>query len=122
MTDDKIILQGMVFYAYHGATQEEETLGQRFIVDLELTADLSKPGGSDQLSDAIDYAKVYRTTRSVVQQMPRHQLIEALATTLATMLLDEFPIEAVMVRIKKPGVPLPGVLEYAAVEITRRRG
>ena len=38
---DKIILNGCRFYGYHGAFAEEQTLGQIFVVDLELAVDLT---------------------------------------------------------------------------------
>lgn len=120
MPGDKILLYGMVFYAYHGVTLEEERLGQRFIVDMELETDLSRGGASDQLGDTIDYGQVYRTVAQVVQG-ERHRLLEALATAVANQVLKTFPVESVLVRIKKPGVPLPGALDYAGVEILRRR-
>ena len=41
MNQDRIILEGMEFYAYHGAMPEENRLGQRFVVDLILTLDLT---------------------------------------------------------------------------------
>ena len=44
---DKIILNGCRFYGYHGAFAEEQTLGQIFVVDLELTVDLTKASQSD---------------------------------------------------------------------------
>ena len=36
----KIVLQGLVFYAYHGVFEEEARLGARFVVDVELFFDV----------------------------------------------------------------------------------
>lgn len=47
---DKIILNGCRFYGYHGAFVEEQTLGQIFVVDLELAVDLTRASQSDQSS------------------------------------------------------------------------
>ena len=44
---DKIILNGCRFYGYHGAFVEEQTLGQIFVVDLELAVDLTRASQSD---------------------------------------------------------------------------
>ena len=41
---DKLRLKGLVFYAHHGCTEEERTLGGRYEVDCELWMDLRKPG------------------------------------------------------------------------------
>ena len=50
---DKIILNGCRFYGYHGAFAEEQTLGQIFVVDLELAVDLTKASQSDNLDDTV---------------------------------------------------------------------
>ena len=121
MTADRMLLHGMVFYGYHGVSPEEQRLGQRFVVDVELETDLSKSGDSDDLADTIDYGKVYETVAPIVQGAP-YRLLEALATAIANKVLQTFPVNGVLVRVKKPGVPLPGALDYAGVEVVRRRG
>lgn len=117
---DKIILADLQFYAYHGVEPEEQSLGQRFVVDIELYGDFRKAGISDQLEQAVDYSAVYQIVRGIVEGT-RFRLIEALAERIAGVLLGEFSITEVLVRIKKPQVPLPGILAYAGVEIKRRR-
>ncbi len=121
MTADRMLLHGMVFYGYHGVSPEEQRLGQRFVVDVELETDLSKSGDSDDLADTIDYGKVYETVAPIVQGAP-YRLLEALATAIANKVLQTFPVNGVLVRVKKPGVPLPGALDYAGVEVVRRSG
>ncbi|HEX2185324.1 MAG TPA: dihydroneopterin aldolase [Chloroflexota bacterium] len=41
---DRIRLEGMIFYGYHGVDAAEKALGQRFSVDVELERDLRLPG------------------------------------------------------------------------------
>ena len=120
MAEDKITLQGLIFYGYHGNTEEEARLGQRFVVDVELRGDLSRAGASDSLEDTVNYAKAYQIAKQVLEG-PRRRLLEALAETLAGRLLTELPAQAVLVRIKKPAAPLPGPLDFAGVEIVRSR-
>ena len=43
---DRIILEGMQFYGYHGVNPEERVLGQRYVVDLTADLDLSRRRGS----------------------------------------------------------------------------
>ena len=43
---DKIILKGLVFFGYHGVHSAERQLGQRFVVDAELTVDLALAGAA----------------------------------------------------------------------------
>lgn len=121
MVEDKIILSGMVFYGYHGVNRAERELGQRFVVDLELSRDLSAAGLSDDLGMTVNYAAVFRVAKEVVEGQPSN-LIEAVAERLATAVLARFPVEAVRVRVRKPWAPVSGsVLDWVGVEITRVR-
>ncbi len=118
---DKIELKGMIFYGYHGVLPEEQTLGQRFVVDVVLHLDLRAAGISDDLDATVNYVEVYQSVKSVVEGTPR-KLIEAVAEEIAVNILDEYDIEAVRVKVKKPEVPIKGsILKYASVEIFRER-
>ena len=118
---DRIVLSGMVFYGYHGVSSEERTLGQRFIVDLEVEADTRRAGASDDISDAIDYSAVYQVVRDVVEGPPK-QLLEAVAEEVARRVLSGFDGTAVRVRVTKPSPPIPGaVMSGMSVEVYRRR-
>lgn len=121
MNEDKIILEGMAFYGYHGAREEEKRLGQRFVVDVELYADLSRAGKSDRLEDTVDYGDAFKIIRAIMEG-PSKDLLEALAEEIAANLLASLAADAVRVRVKKPGVPIKGsVLAHAAVEVFRKR-
>jgi len=121
VSDDRIILAGIECYGYHGAKDAERELGQRFLVDFTLSLDLRRASLSDDLSDTVDYGEVGRIVRGIVEGEPC-RLIETVAERIASALLDTYPIEGVVVRVSKPGAPIPGVFfREAAVEITRRR-
>ena len=64
---DKIILNGCRFYGYHGAFSEEQTLGQIFVVDLELAVDLTKESQSDNLEDTVHYGLVFEAVQKQVE-------------------------------------------------------
>ncbi|WP_102347975.1 dihydroneopterin aldolase [Bacillus sp. Marseille-P3661] len=118
---DKIYLNKMTFYGYHGAFQEENKLGQRFIVDIVLELDLAKAGQTDDLSETVNYAEVYSTIRDIVEGKPV-KLIETVAEKVATALLQQFEtILFCTVTIIKPDPPIPGYYESVAVEIKRGR-
>lgn len=121
MASDRIVLDGMVFYGYHGVNPEERVQGQRFVVDLEIETDLSEAGRTDDLTATINYASVFKVARSVVEGEP-HSLIEAVAEALANEILSRFPADSVRVRVKKPWAPVKGSdMNFVAVEILRRR-
>ena len=118
---DRIILEGMQLYGYHGANPEEKVLGQLYIVDLAVELDLSKPGGSDRLEDTVSYPQLFRAVQEVLEGESKN-LLEATAQTIACNVLAQFPVMAVRVRLKKPRPPIRGsVIENAAVEIYRAR-
>lgn len=120
LATDKIILHNMVFRGRHGVHPAERELGQRFEIDVELGLDLSRAMASDALPDTVDYSRLHAVVREEVEEH-QYQLIEALAGAMVRRLLAEFPITSVLVRVRKPQIPLDGMLSYAAVEIQRRR-
>ena len=108
---DRINLRNMAFYGYHGNLPSENELGQRFFV--------TKPGQSDSIEDSINYADVYERTKAIVEG-PSQRLIERVGTLIADDLWNTYQgIVGLSVTVRKPEAPIPGVLDYVEVEITR---
>lgn len=121
MPSDKILLKGMIFYGFHGNSAEEQELGQRFVVDMEIYRDLQAAGLSDDPEDTVNYSRIYRLVKEIVEG-PSRKMLENLAETTARRVLEDFDVDAVRVNVKKPEVPMKGsILEYAGVEIYRER-
>ena len=118
MAQDRIQLKGMVFFGHHGISPEEQALGQRIEVDLEIEADLEAAGHADDPALTIDYSELFRITRDVVEG-ESVRLLETLSTRIADRVRDDFDaVSAVWVKVMKPGAPIDGsVLRYAAVEV-----
>lgn len=118
---DKIIMRNLGFYGYHGVLSEENTLGQRFFIDIEMYTDLKNSGLSDDVSDTINYAEVYEIIKDIAENK-RYNLIEALAENIASIILDQFKdIVEIIVNIRKPEAPVRGIFDYFGVEIRRKR-
>ena len=119
---DRIRLNEMVFYGYHGVLPEERTLGQRFVVSVELHLDLKDAGLTDDLDRTVNYSEVYAAVREVVAGPP-FRLIETVAERIAARLLADHPsVTFVSVSVNKPAPPIAGaVLGSAEVYIERRR-
>jgi len=118
---DKMTLSRMEFYGYHGVIPEENRLGQRFYVDVDIEMPLDAPGASDRIEDTINYAEAYERIKSVVQGKP-FKLIEALAHAIAGDLLTHYAlIQQVTVRVIKPHPPFDIHFQGVTVEITRNR-
>lgn len=120
MGGDKILLAGMIFYGKHGVLPEEKVLGQTFIIDAEIWRDLSKAGKSDDLNYTLSYAEIYDLIKEIVTNKV-FNLIEALAEDIAGQILDQYEVEGVKVRVRKPNAPIEGVFEFMGCEITRKR-
>ena len=122
MTDDRILLEGMVFFGYHGVLPAERELGQRFVVDVELRLDLRPAGLADDLGLTVDYGEVHRQAREIVQGEPV-DLTETVAERISASILEEHPIvRSVRVKVAKPHVRLDDTaLGGSAVEIVRHR-
>jgi dihydroneopterin aldolase len=118
---DKIYLNELVFYGYHGVLKEETKLGQTFRVSLILGLSTKKAGISDSVEDTVSYADVYETVKEIVEGKP-FKLIEALAEKIASEVLTGYPLlEEVTVKLIKPNPPIPGHYDSVAVEIERKR-
>jgi len=118
---DRILLANMAFQARHGVHDWEKVQPQRFEVDVELGLDLQPSALEDDITRTVDYGPVYDTVRQVVESTT-YNLLEALAEAICHELLASQPlVEEVTVRVRKPEVRLGGPLEYAGVEVRRRR-
>lgn len=118
---DRIELKNMSFYGYHGVLEEEKRLGQRFQVDVMVDTDLRKAGETDDVLDTIDYSRIYEIVKDVMIGYPMN-LLEAVAERMADVILNEYDaVIKIYVTIRKPEVPIQGILDYAAVTIARER-
>lgn len=118
---DKITLQNMRFFGYHGVFQEEQIKGQHFYVDVEMFADLHAAGISDELEHTIDYSKAFDIVKNITENK-KFRLIEKLANTIAREIMSSFDaVNEIIVRVRKPEAPMNGELDWAQVEIKRSR-
>lgn len=120
MHRDCIRLVNMTFYGHHGVEDSERQLGGRFAMDLELVRDLDAAGRTDDLHQTVDYKAVYDLVRQI-EASRGFLLMEALAHEVALAILRAFDVDEVTVKTRKQSVPLGGLVDYAEVEMTRRR-
>ncbi|MGM0688516.1 MAG: dihydroneopterin aldolase [Bacillota bacterium] len=114
---DRIIVERIVCFGYHGVLLEEQTMGQEFQVSLELGIDLSS-----LKDDQLDQVPDYRAAVSIVEEVMYGQsrrLLETLACQIADKLLAIPGIIEATVEVRKPNPPLPGVQGGVSVVITR---
>ena len=121
LSNDRILVHGMEFYGYHGVNPDERIEGQRFVVDVEVNLDLSTAGRSDNLDDTVNYTDLYQLVKEILEK-ETYDLLESVAETIAQRILTQFPVTAVLARVKKPSPPIENAsLKWVAVEIHRMR-
>ena len=121
MRNDTIKIKNATFYAYHGVERDEQNLGGKFEVDVEIQGDLSAAFSTDSLKSTINYEAVYAMVEKTVTEK-KYYLLEALASAIARKILREIaPVDQVVVKVRKPHPPIKGVVDYVEVEITEQR-
>lgn len=118
---DKILLRGCRFYGYHGALPEENRLGQIFVVDAELSLDLTQASVSDDLADTVHYGLIFDVIKHQVENQT-YQLLEKLGGAICQAIFEQFPpVQAIQLRIFKENPPIAGHYESVGVELERTR-
>ncbi|NHM74610.1 MULTISPECIES: dihydroneopterin aldolase [Staphylococcus] len=117
--NDKIFLQGLEFYAYHGALPAENEIGQVFIVDIEMKVDLAEAGESDRVEDTVHYGEVYEDVKAIMEGPPVN-LLEYLAERVAKRINSHYNrVMETKVRITKKNPPIHGIYNGVGIEIVR---
>ena len=109
-----IELHGLEVFGYHGAYEDEQRNGQLFLWDVQL--DVGERGADDDLQRALDYTHVAARIREL-SDAHRFNLLEALATSVADALYEQFAPKWLKVRVRKRPTGL-GV-EHSAVIVER---
>ena len=119
MAEDRIQVKGMKFFGHHGVTEEEQSIGQRIEVDVEIEVDLEHAGKSDDPNLTVDYTLIYQLTKEVVEGKSV-KLIETLAESIADQLTGKLDVDSAWVKVTKPNPPVVNsVIGYVAIEIQR---
>lgn len=119
---DKIIIEGLKVFAYHGVKEAEKTNGQDFIVDCVLVLDRKNSRFEDDIKSTISYSQAARIIKTAMLGKS-YDLIETAAEYIARDLFKNFPmlLEA-EITLKKPNAPINNMeFEYMAVIIGRKR-
>jgi FolB domain-containing protein len=116
---DQIMIRDLRIYGIIGVYEWERNQPQEILINIVLSTDLRKAGRSDNLADTIDYAKIAQKVRDHAEKAGRFT-VEALATDLAALCLEEPAVQKVVVRLEKPAA-VPDC-RSVGVEIERSRG
>jgi FolB domain-containing protein len=115
---DKIIIRDLLLRGIIGINPDERVKQQDILINMIIWADIRQAAASDAIEDAVDYKSI---TKRVIQHVEASSdfLVERLVTDLARLVMTEFGVERVMVRVEKPGALR--FAESVGIEIERTR-
>ena len=115
----KIVIEEMEFYAFHGHYEEEQIVGNRFLVDLELESNLSVPAESDQLDDAVNYQQAYQLIKNEMRRK-KSNLLENICKRILDALYNNMDgIEKATIKIRKMHPPMGGPIKSVGITMSR---
>lgn len=114
---DKIFLTALNVECIVGIWDWERRVKQTVIIDVELAADIRKAAATDHIDDTIDYKRVAKRLLSFVGES-QYQLVETLTEAIAKVIVTEFGVSWVKVRLNKRGA-IRGARDVG-IEIERR--
>lgn len=101
-TMDIIFLTGLTTDCIIGIWDWERRVKQKVVVDLEMSADIRRAAASDAIEYTLDYKKVAKRLLAFVGDS-QFQLVETLAERIAQLVVTEFDVAWVRVRLNKQG-------------------
>lgn len=99
---DIIYLNDLEIETIIGIFDWERKIKQKVRIDLEMAADVKKAAASDRIDDTLNYKSVAKRLIQFVGDS-EYQLVETLAERIAEIIISEFNIPWVRVKINKPG-------------------
>ncbi len=99
---DIVYIRELAIKTTIGVYDWERDIKQQLNIDLDLGCDTSKAGQSDEIEDALDYKAISDRTIEFAEAS-QYQLVEALAENLARVILDEFSLPWLRIKVSKPG-------------------
>lgn len=116
--NDRIFIEGLQVETVIGVYDWERSLRQRLVFDITLATDIKPAAQKDDINQTLDY-KTISDRVIAFSESKSHQLIETLAEQVAALILQEFNVHWLAVKLSKPGA-LPKA-NNVAVYIERSR-
>jgi dihydroneopterin aldolase len=99
---DKVFIEALEIETLIGIYDWERRIRQPLVFDIEMAFDNRRPAGSDDIADTLDYKAVSKRLIEYVSQSS-FGLVETLAERCAAIILDEFAVSHVRLKLSKPG-------------------
>ncbi len=80
----------------------ERKIRQTVSIDLEMGADIRRAAETDSIDDTLNYKSISKRVQQFVADS-EFQLVETMAEKIAELVLQEFKVPWIQVRVSKPG-------------------
>ena len=99
---DHVFIEGLEIEALIGIYDWERRIRQPLVFDIEMAFDNRVPAASDAIGDTLNYKAV---SKRVVEYVAASDfgLVETLAERVAAIILEEFGVQRVRLKLSKPG-------------------
>lgn len=120
MEMDKIFVKDFEVFAHHGVFNEEKTLGQKFVLDIELFLSTREAAITGDLSKSVHYGELVHKLEKEFKK-ESYDLIETVAENIAQFILLEYDlVKEICLKVKKPWAPIHRNLDTVYIEIKRK--
>ncbi len=99
---DKVFIEGLEIEALIGIYDWERRIRQPLLFDIQMSFDNRVPAASDAIADTLNYKAVSKRVIAYVSQSD-FGLVETLAERVAAIILEEFDVRHVWLKLSKPG-------------------
>ena len=99
---DRVYIRDLKIQTVIGIFDWERAIKQTVSLDLEMAADIRKAAASDHIADALDYKAVAKRIIRFVEDS-EFQLVETMAEQVSVIVLQEFKVPWLQLRVSKPG-------------------
>ncbi len=117
----KVSVSNIRTYAYHGCLPEEGSIGGDYLVNVELSADLSRAAATDKLADTVDYVQINEIVKE--EMKVRSKLLEHVAKRIIDHVFSELEmVSEINVSVSKLNPPIGGDVESVTITLNEKRG
>lgn len=99
---DKILIKDLLIRGVIGISEKEREQPQDILVNIEISADISTAGRTDNVEDSVNYRTIAKKVLAHTETIKRFT-VEALAEDIAKLCLEDKKVQSVLVRVEKPG-------------------
>ena len=115
----KVSLEGVRFFAFHGFYPEEQVLGTEFILDIDASLDVFD-NGKDDLANTVNYVRLFEIASE--EMKITRKLIETVAHSILDRIRHEFlAVQSIRVSIRKLNPPMGAEVRNSAIELVFKR-